>query len=266
MFRAVSKTLKLLFHYFRFNLSAGMEYRVSFLVQVGGMILNNSAFIFIWLILFDRIGGNISGYNFDDVMFLWSLSSAGFGISAVFMGNAPFLSRLIYSGELDVYLLQPKPLLLNVICSRMSISGWGDIFYGLVLFAATQELYPFKIILFLVFIILFSIILTSLRIIYHSLTFFLGNAEDFAGTASELSISFTLYPGSIFKGPSIWLLHSLLPAALMAYIPIRLIKSFDPLLALILIGSDLLLVSAAFGIFHIGLRKYESGNKIGTRL
>jgi ABC-type uncharacterized transport system permease subunit len=83
-------------HYVRFNLSAGMEYRASFVMQVFGMALNNASFLVFWMILYDRLG-DIRGYGFQDVMFLWALSSAGYGIAAVFMGNSYFLSRAIYN-------------------------------------------------------------------------------------------------------------------------------------------------------------------------
>ena len=266
MLQRLAKTASLMMHYFRFNLSAGMAYTTSFLVQVFGMALNNSAFIVFWIILFDRIGGDIKGYDFQDVMFLWSLAAAGYGIAAITMGNAAHLSLAIYSGELDVYLLQPKPVLPNFVASRMSVSAWGDLGYGIVLFAFTQPLSVTRIALFAVFSILLAVVLTSVRIFYHSLTFFLGNAEEFARTVSELMLSFILYPGSIFKGPSLWLLHSLVPAALVAYLPARLINGFDPLLFGAVLVADLAFVGLAVGLFRLGLRRYESGNRMGTRM
>ena len=266
MLKKLIKTTVLVIHYLRFNLSAGMAYTASFLLQVFGMALNNSAFILFWLILFERIGDDIKGYSFQDVMFLWSLAASGFGLAAVIMGNASHLSQAIYTGELDVYLLQPKPVLINFVASRMSISGWGDLGYGLVLFAFTQALSPARIALFIAFSVLLALVLTALRIFYHSLTFFLGNAEEFARTASELMLSFMLYPGSIFKGPTLWVLHSLVPAALVAYLPVRIINEFDPLLFGAVVLADLVFVFAALGMFRLGLRRYESGNRIGTRL
>ncbi|MBT3275622.1 MAG: hypothetical protein HN368_20875 [Spirochaetales bacterium] len=262
----MKKTLKLLGHYFRFNLSAGMSYRAAFLTQVFGMALNNSAFIVFWLILLKQVGGNIKGYEFEDVMFLWALGASGFGIAQVFMGNGRQISRIIYSGELDVYLLQPKPIAVNLVGSRMVVSGWGDVIYGLVLFFATQALSVWSVLLFLLFSILMAIVFTGLRMLYHSLTFFLGNAESFANLASETVVSFAIYPGSIFKGPTVWILHSLVPAALIAYIPARLIKNFEPGLFFVLLGADALLVAIALLVFYRGIRKYESGNRIGTRV
>jgi ABC-2 type transport system permease protein len=256
----------LLLHYFRFNLAAGMEYRASFIVQVLGMALNNGAFIVFWLILFDRIGSSLRGYFFQDVMFLWAMIGAGFGLAAIFMGNAPHLSRIIYRGELDVYLLQPKPVLANLLASRMSISGWGDLLFGLLLFGLTQTPTLPKIALFLFFSLMAAVVFTSLRVLYHSLTFFLGNSEELASTASNLIISFSLYPGTLFEGPSVWMLHSLVPAALVAYIPADIFRRFDAGKMLLLIGGDLVFVLAALVLFHLGLRRYESGNRMGTRL
>ena len=249
------KLLRLFSHYVRFNLSAGMEYRASFMVQVFGMALNNSAFILFWLILFNRIGDSIGGYGFQDVMFLWALAALGYGIAAVFMGNAYFISRIIYNGELDVYLLQPKPVLPNLLFSRMSISGWGDMVYGIILYAVTQPLTPGRILLFILFSILMAVVLVSLRVFYHSLTFFLGNAEQFAGTASELVLNFILYPGSIFEGPASWFLHSIIPAALIAYIPASLFRIFDPVRLLCLVALDILIVLASVGFFNLGMRQ-----------
>jgi ABC-2 type transport system permease protein len=258
-------SLRLLGHYLRFNLAAGMEYRASFVTQVLGMVLNNASFIVFWLIFFDRLGA-VRGYGFTEVMFLWALSAVGYGLAGVFLGNAGSLSRTIMLGELDVYLLQPKPVLPSLLASRMSISAWGDMLYGLVLYAVTQRVAPGPIALFLAFSLLFCLVLTSVRVLYHSLTFFLGNAEEFAGTASELVLLFCLYPGTIFEGPSAIVLHSLVPAALVAWIPITLFQSFSWARLAMLVGADAIVVGTAVLLFHLGLRRYESGNRIGARM
>ena len=262
----MKNVLKLIGYYFKFNLSAGMAYRGAFLIQVFGMIVNNSAFIVFWLILFEQIGGNIKGYEFNDVMFLWALAAVGYGVAQLFLGNGHHISRIIYSGELDVYLLQPKPVAVNLVSSRMIVSGWGELAYGLILFFITQAITPWSVSLFIVFSILLAMVFTAMRLLYHSLTFYLGNAEAFAGFAGEMLLSFALYPGSIFKGPALWILHSLIPAALVAYLPARLIKSFDPAFFLLVLAADGALIALGLFVFYRGLRVYESGNRIGTRV
>lgn len=266
IFKSAGRMTALFLHYFRFNLSAGMAYKVSFITQVLGMILNDACFILFWLILFTRVGKDINGYLFRDVMFLWSLTACGFGLAMVFAGNNPHISRIIYSGELDVYLLQPKPILPNLLGARMSVSGWGDLLYGLTLFLFTQQLTPVNVLLYILFTLLLALLFISLRVFYHSLTFFLGNSEDFAQLVTEMSINFGLYPGSIFKGPVVWLLHTLLPTAFMVYLPVRIFRNFDLRLLLFVLLGDLVIMLVACAAFYLGLRAYESGNRMGTRM
>ncbi len=251
--------------YIRFNLAAAMEYRVSFLVQVLGMALNNSAFIFFWLLLFEKVG-EINGYGFREVMLLWSLTAAGYGINEVFLGNGRFLSPIIYRGELDVYLLQPVPLLPNILCSRMNTSGWGDLAYGIVLFLLSQELTPLRLLLFPLLCLLAAFLFSAINVLYNSLTFYMGNAENLAGSVYNMVLMFATYPGTIFKGASTWIMHTLLPAALVIWIPTELILDFSWEKGLLLLGADGLMILLAILLFRGGLKRYASGNRMGTRL
>ncbi|MBN2510539.1 MAG: ABC-2 family transporter protein [Spirochaetales bacterium] len=260
------KLIRLVCDYFRINLAAAMEYRAAFLSQAIGMAVNNSAFILFWIIMYHQAGPSIEGYSFRDVMFLWSLAPLGFGISIVFFGNSVSISKLIYSGELDVYMLQPKPLVLNMLASKMYVPGLGDMAYGVILFLATQPLTLTRIGLFVLFSLAMAAVLIGLRLFYHSFTFFFGNAEEFASMAAESVLSLILYPGTIFKGPVLWLFRTLFPAVWIAYIPVRLIQSFDLALLFITLGADILIVTAGVMLFYSGLKHYESGNRIGARM
>ena len=200
-------------------------------------------------------------------------AAAGFGLGAMVCGNSAYLSRIIYQGDLDVYLTQPKPVLPNLLASRMSVSSWGDLLYGLGLVAVSQPLTPAGIGLFLLFVLLAAGVLVAVRVLYHSLTFLLGNAEDLAGLGSEQIITFSLYPGTIFDAPVVAvILHTLIPAALVAHLPADLFRAvtrgtgLDWGLLAVVIGGDAALIAAACAAFALGLRRYESGNRIGARI
>ena len=267
------RTLRLLWRYFRVNLAANTAYPVPFAIQVVAMAANNAMFIAFWAILFEAIGAPIRGYGFTDVMFLWAVAAAGFGLGAMVCGNSAYLSRIIYRGELDVYLVQPKPVLPNLLASRMSVSSWGDLLFGLGLFAISQPLTAASIGLFLLFVALAAGVLVAVRVLYHSLTFLLGNAEDLAGVGSEQIVTFSLYPGTIFDGPLVAVvLHTLIPAALVAHLPADLFRAvvqgmgMDWSLLAIIVAGDAALIAAAWALFALGLRRYESGNRIGARI
>jgi len=58
------------------------------------------------------------------------------GFLHIVFGNVRQFSKIIINGELDTYLLQPKNVYINVHCSRMIVSAWGDFIYGYILLAA----------------------------------------------------------------------------------------------------------------------------------
>ena len=260
------KNLRLIFEYCKLNLSASMEYRAAFVTQVLGMVLNNSAFILFWIILYNKAGSSIEGYSFQNIMFLWSLAPLGFGIASVLFGNSLFISRIIYSGELDVFMLQPKPLILNMLSSKMNVSGWGDMAYGIILFFITQPLTLPQFALFITFSAAMAGVLVGIRLFYHSFTFFFGNAEDFASMASETVLSLMLYPGTIFKGPVVWLFRTVFPAVWIAFVPVQLIQNWNTGLFVLTIGADAVILGLGILLFRLGLRNYESGNRIGARM
>lgn len=265
MLTEVKKSLKLMFYYFKFNISSVMEYKTSFLIQSFGMILNNSAFIFFWWILFENVN-TIGGYGFQDEMMLWAVMSSSFGLSFVFFGNVNQITRMILNGELDTYLLQPKDPLVNILCSRTVVSAWGDTLYGVILFFLIRGFDVVGFLLFLLFCITGALIFSSVLVTFHALSFYIGNAEGIGQMVTEFMISFSIYPEGIFKGAVKFILYTVIPAAFVVYIPAGVIKEFSIIALLKVIGVALLWIVIAYTAFYRGLKRYESGNLIVSKL
>lgn len=265
MLMEVKKSLKLMFYYFKFNISSAMEYRVSFLIQSIGMIINNSAFIFFWWILFNNVN-SIGGYGFKDVMMLWALSSTSFGMCFVVFGNINQITRMILNGELDTYLLQPKDPLINIIYSKTIVSAWGDTLYGIILFFFIKGINIKIFLLFLLFCITGAIMFSSVLITIHSLSFYTGNTEGLAQLVTEFLISFSIYPEGIFKGGIKYILYTIIPAGFMVYIPAKVFNDFNISRIFAVLAAALIWMCIAYMMFYRGLKKYESGNLIINKL
>lgn len=265
MLTEVKKHIKLIFLYFKFNLSSAMEYRVSFITQTIGMALNNAFFIFFWWVVFRRID-DIGGYGFKDVMVIWALSASIFGFLHIFFGNVRRLSGIIINGELDTYLLQPKDVYLNVHCSRMEVSAWGDLLYGFILIVFVYGFDPLKILLFTCFVVMGGLLSGAVMASADTLTFFIGNSSSITRLVLEFFLNFSLYPDSIFRKQVKWLIYSLIPTGFVAFIPYRMMQAFSWPGLLALIAFDTAYILAAYGFFRCGLKRYESGNLITTKL
>ncbi|HPF87788.1 MAG TPA: ABC-2 family transporter protein [Candidatus Limiplasma sp.] len=262
----MKRHLKIALRYFKVNLASAMEYRSSFLMQAFGMALSNATFVFFWWVAFSHVGGRIGGYDFADVMFIWALCSSAFGLSNVLFANISHLTRLIVTGELDTFLLQPCNVLMNVCCARTSLSAYGDLLYGIVLLALTQGGNGAAWASFALGVPVGAAVITAVGLTAHTLTFLLGDASLAGSMSVEFIINFCIYPEGIYQKFVRALMYSVIPAAFIVHIPLRLARSFSPGWLALWLAASVLYCGFACWFFYRGLKKYESGNLIITRL
>jgi ABC-2 type transport system permease protein len=83
---------------------------------------------------------------------------------------------------------------------------------------------------------------------------------------TEFAINFSIYPDKIYGPPVRALMYSLLPMGFAVHIPLRLFRFFSPALAAVMLLGTLAYCGLSALFFYRGLRRYESGNVIVTRL
>jgi ABC-2 type transport system permease protein len=262
----IRSIFKLIILYFQVNLASAMEYRGSFLLQAFGIALSNGSFVFFWWIAFQQIGKPIGGYGFRDVMFIWAVTSSAFGASNILFANMNAITRLIVTGELDTFLLQPKDPLVSLLCAKTSLGAWGDFIYGFVLMALTQGSDGGAWGMFFIGIVIGGLLMTAVSISAHTFTFYFGDASLIGGMALEFMINFCIYPEGIYRGFVRVLMMTLIPASFIVHIPLKLARSFNLTWLPVLLGVALLYCWLAYKFFYRGLKRYESGNLIITRM
>jgi ABC-2 type transport system permease protein len=246
---------------FATSIKSSLASRAAFLVQCAFMALNNLLYFSVWWILFRRFG-SIRGFRLEDMLLLFGVSAAGFGLAVVACGGMLELARTIAEGELDALLVQPKSVLIRALCSRSIASGWGDILSGAVLLALWGHGHPIAALLA---VVLAAVGFAASASVLHSSAFWLGRADQLARSAFEFVISFTLYPPSVFGGGVRLVLFTLLPAGLIAYLPVELVRTPNVrTLLTALLGTTSYALFATW-LFHRGLRHYASGSRFVAR-
>jgi ABC-2 type transport system permease protein len=240
-------TARLVGGYFRHNLMSAMAYRGAFLLQVVGMILNNSMLLFFWW------------------MVLYALVAFGSGAANIVCGNAFLVARTIVRGELDYYLALPADPLVHLLVSRMSLSAWGDLLFGLGVFLIADPAWIRHLPLFLLLGLLAGLVFVAFSVLVGSLAFWVGNADNLAAQAINALITFGIYPIEIFPSAVQWLLYTLIPAAFIGSMPAALLTEFDAGQMALLVAVTAGLVLLARVVFQWGLRRYESGNLVIVR-
>jgi ABC-2 type transport system permease protein len=248
----------------KLNLAGAMEFRISFLLTAGMMLVNNTVWILFWGLYFQRFQV-VNGWSFQDVMMMWAVSAGGFGLSATLFGNAYRLASLISAGQLDIYLSQPKPVLLHILISRMSVSAIGDVVFALIIYGMFGDLSPAGLLKFGLALLIAMLVFLFFVVIAQSLAFFLGNAEGLGQQLFNGMLAFSTYPTGIFSGWGKLILFTLIPAGFISYLPIGLLRAVDPLFLGQALGAALLLTAGGTGFFYYGLKQYSSGNAMGMR-
>lgn len=249
----------------KLNLAGAMEFRSSFLLMAGMMVLNNFVWIFFWSVFFGRFQV-VNGWTLHDVIMLWAISAGGFGIAATLFGNMHRIAWLAAHGQLDVYLTQPKPVLLNVLVSRMSVTAIGDASFSAILYAMFGDHTWLGFAKYALAHAVAAGIFIFFMVIVGSLAFWIGNAEGLSGQMFNAIVSVSTYPADIFKGWGRIVIFTAVPAGFISYMPIGLLRAaveWDFLLGALAMTA--LLAAAAIGVFYAGLRRYSSGNAMVMR-
>lgn len=257
--------MSLLLRNLRLNIASAMEYRFSFWSQVLFMILNNVFLLFFWWVFFANFKA-VQGWEFKDILLLYALISGAFGLACMMAGNSLKLGDTIANGELDYYLLLPIDPLFNVLTSRMQVSAVGDLTFSLVLAPLAVGWNPANLLLFLLMLACGALVLTAFWTIIGTLSFFWGHNQGFANVAREAIVMFSTYPDYIFSGGVRIMLYTLIPAAFVTHVPLNLLRDFSWTKLAAVLGVTIVLTLLARVIFALGIRKYESGNLMVTRL
>lgn len=258
------RLLRFIWQCWKLNLAGAMEFRMSFILTAGMMVINNVVWIMFWGLYFGRFPV-LNGWELRDVMMLWAIAAGGFGVMATFFGNAMRISNLIATGQLDIYLTQPKPVLLHVLISRMSVSAIGDVLFALIIYVAFGDKSVFGLMKFGLAMVLSTLIFLFFTIIVNCLAFWLGNAEGLSFQLFNALLTFTTYPTSIFRGFGKIVLFTVVPAGFISYLPIGLLRQADIPFISGAIAVTIVLCLGGIYLFYRGLRRYESGNMMGLR-
>lgn len=252
------------------NLRTQMEYRFNFWVWFVIKVLNYaSGYAVVWLIL-DRFG-HIGGWNFAEVLTLWSIVQFSYLFAAQFLFHSVGkLSDHIIDGSLDHYLVQPVHPVANLIARHFSWTYSSQIAMNIaVLYFALSSL-PIE---WTALRALFLALTLLGAVSFQAFTFLIGAAASFRWLQSGRSIGanvrwlvdLTQYPISIYPRFLQNFLTFFVPVALMNYYPCLYLfekgheSPYYPALALASPLLSLLLGFLGLLLWNRGLNAYQGG-------
>ncbi|MCL2755692.1 MAG: ABC-2 family transporter protein [Firmicutes bacterium] len=258
------KNIKFIFSSFKLNVKKEWQYKSSFFIQIFLMIVNNAGFIGVFAIIF-TITNEIGGMNFNDVILLFGISAGGFGVKRLFFAGSQDLRDLVFNARLDVYMTQPKNLLVNVSTSKTEISAIGDIltsFLVLGLIGATWWWY----LAIIPIAIISGLVYWGAYTFWHSAVFYIKGGDAFAKMGESTMLKAGNYPFSIYDNVVKIVFATIIPAYLFTHLPaLNILIDFNVWWLLVYVGGAIAWLLLAFAFFHLSVRRYNSGSVMGGR-
>jgi ABC-2 type transport system permease protein len=234
--------------------------RLAFLFSVLMMVINNLLYFVTWWIIYQKVP-SIGGWEFRDMQLLFGISACSFGLCALFFNGSKTLSEEILQGGLDTFLMAPRNVMLSASSSRCDITGLGDIISGIILFSFAIHS-PTEISLCILFSITGAIIMFASVVLFHSIAFWISELREVSDLGLSVLLILQSQPGSLFTGMVRFIMFTIIPAGFVATLPVQVIRTLDPVGALLVVVAAIGYLVLASWIFSRGLLRYESGSRI----
>lgn len=241
------------------------ELKSSFIISVFGMAISNISFLIIWY-YFGKTIGKINGWSPIDIFGLYGFSTTSCGIVTSLFAGIFHIPNYISSGNFDKYLLTPKNILLKVSTSSISTSAIGDVLFGFlcfVVFAISNKITIFQILLYLLLIIVSSVIFYSFSLICMSVSFYLMDGNNVSNGLYGIFLDNSIYHGGAFTGALRVIFIFLIPSLLLGAVPVEIVKNFSYINLFMILLSAIFWFFLSIFFFYRSMKKYESNNLFG---
>ncbi|HEY9786305.1 MAG TPA: ABC-2 family transporter protein [Candidatus Obscuribacterales bacterium] len=264
MFRKLLKYLRLARAYVSLNWRIHWQYKAAFCSQALAMALNDLAWVSFWALFFTAFPV-VKGWTAKEVVTLWALAAAGFGLAHAICGNALLLPQIVTRGQIDVWMLYPRAVLPHLLLGKMSATACGDAIFGYAVYIFFVRPDAPHLLLFALLTIAIAILFVGFSVLAGSLAFYVGNSETLSEQWFFSMITFSTYPNSLFDGWIKIVLFTLIPAGFVSALPVEALRNLSLTDALLTFAGALAVLSVGSAAFYIGLSRYESGNLIEMR-
>jgi ABC-2 type transport system permease protein len=256
------KEIKFAFYAIKKNIQSSAELRTSFLMNVFGMMINNTAFIILW-VYFIKSVGIVGGWTPADIVGLQGFLALSYGIIFSFGNGIRKLPEYVSSGGFDRFMLSPKNLLVRIATASFNASAIGDMAFGvicLVIYAFLIHVTFYQIMIILLLFILSTTIFLAFSIIIFSSSFFFTDSSVVSSGLFELFLTPSLFHGGAFQGAMRFVFTFILPSLLVGTLPVEAVKDMS-LFKLFIIGIFAIVwMVISIKIFNKAVKKYESSN------
>lgn len=220
----IADSISLYLLYIKYISKSWFQYRVDAVLRSFAVFFREATGIIVIYLTLQSFT-NINGWTFYELLFLFSILFVTYGILILFCTGLRDFSRLVYSGELDRFLLRPRGILMQVMASNADMFaaiGHGGLGITLFLICASKVGIQWtfgNIAYYLVAIISGVVIQASIFLLLSCSSFWLIKIDELVGMMYWNTRKFAGYPISIYPNFIQKILMFVVPFAFVNYFP-----------------------------------------------
>ena len=233
------------FESFKLNVKSQLEYKASFIINSISQFFVFFSYYFIILALFDKFS-NIKGYTLYEVLLCFSIIQFGFAFTETFFRGIDKFEDLIIDGRLDRYLVRPRGLLFQALCSEIDFIKIFRILQSLIILVISLLKLDIawgidKVIVLILMLISSILIFFGLFVLTSSYCFITIQGLEVKNLLTDGGKYLAQYPISIYRKGIIFIFTFIIPYAFINYYPLlyflgrtnNILYLFSPLLVFI---------------------------------
>ena len=218
--------MKLVIKYILMHLKSQLEYKSSFILTCIAQLLTLSLSSFMVFILMDKFHF-LDNYDIYELMLGISIVQFGFSFSECFMRGFDKFSEVIKVGGLDLMLIRPRNIYVQVFGSNIELTKLSRVLGSLVLFIIAisniDSITWYGVLYLFLLLVGSSMIYAALFIFSACFCFKTVEGLEFMNIFTDGSSEFGQYPMGLFRREVILVFTFLIPLACVNYYPISYI-------------------------------------------
>lgn len=252
----------LLFNYLSMHLKTQMQYKSSFILTFIAQSLSIFTEFFVLYSLFEKFS-LLEQYNSYQLLLIFGIVWFGMSFSEAFCRGFDHFSRLIKNGNLDLLLIRPRSLGIQIIGSEIAYEKIARVLtsIGMIIFSIIKlnnEMNFINIIVIIICCTCSFILFFSIFIIGAAFCFITVEGLEIINIFTDGTRQLGQYPMKIYNKIIFLLFTFLIPLTPINYYPIEFIFNGGPWYYALMPFSVIIFLIIAISIFKLGLYHYKS--------
>ncbi|MBL4589471.1 MAG: ABC-2 family transporter protein [Alphaproteobacteria bacterium] len=246
------------------SMKSALSLRAVYAVRTIFNISNHAIYMSIWFIIFDRVP-SIGGWGIEHILLAYGIGIVTWGTVSFFALGLRRLPLQIDNGELDIYLTQPRPLLINIAMGCSQAAGPPEIIFGIIVLTIAGFMTSVSLFWLFFMVICATCVFGSMILAYGSIGFWLNGFYESSEEINFNAFIISNRPEAVFDGWLQIIILTVVPVTFMTHLPIEFLLTHKLSALFGTVFGTMACMCVSYLIFKAGLRRYESGNRFGVR-